>query len=146
MLTVQIYRPDTCGCQFFEAFDDEDQTIEPFAVTREEVLGILAARRAAKPLTTTSESPPVLRDCPVHTEPDVKLRHAVMREENRRKNSAVSEVAKLAGIDPGDVTWVMEADRSVTVGIRDRAFTGPERATLTQTLRDKHGAGRVNLR
>jgi len=93
-ITVQTWRPDTCGCQLHLAFDADlpDDQREVKFVTREEAEAIVAGRRAKGESVTRAPQPAAVV-CPHHAAlGNTPVLHSVVAEENRRKNTGMLEI------------------------------------------------------
>jgi hypothetical protein len=120
---ITTWRPDTCGCEVELEWDDAVPATDRTHTVR----------RATKL-------------CDAHaTLTDPKEHHAVLFEENPRKNKATQHVREvLALADNARVDWNFEADRSLTITL-PKGTSDEHRKTIQDRCDAQHGRNKVKV-
>ncbi len=130
MLTINIWKPDTCDCIFHLAFDDgRDEAgneVGPLGlatfVTQEEAEAIIEERRKnpARSNATTKDSQPNARFCEEHKHLfDHKGRYETVVNENQHKNRTLGLIKEKLPIEFKEIEckWSFDKDRKLNIEV-----------------------------
>lgn len=144
MLSIQMWSPDTCGCQLYQIHDPESATEAgrtPQFCSWEDAKEVIAARHLAGVPNTALVDLPEPRVCVDHAMDPLfgKPHHDRVLDENRMKNGVWAEIVKIApDAAPDELAWAFDEARNLTVS--HPSLTRGQHTALIATLKAAHGA------
>ena len=151
---VTRWTTDHCGCQVDVWWRDEEPpdsrvhraiAITPCAVHAAVSTGApqvptrMYRRQSDGSIAVIHDDGKRVETLALSAHPDAERAHAVVREENERKNIALEAARKAGVVAP---TYAFDADRNVDIGGAE-GLSAPQRQALAQALRDALGDGRA---